>query len=57
MEEESFSKAVTPPKVVGYYRLGKEPAGTFQISICHRPKWIHRQFMRIFFGFYWFDFK
>jgi hypothetical protein len=53
--EESFFKAVTPPKVVGGYRLGKELKGTVQFNICHKPKWLHRQFMRIFFGLYWFD--
>jgi hypothetical protein len=55
--EESFFKAITPPKVVGGYRLGKKLKGTVQFNICHKPKWIHRQFMRIFFGLYWFDFK
>ena len=48
---------IAPPEYVGGYRLGKQDTGYFQINLTHKPKWLHRQMMRIFFGWYWFDEK
>ena len=47
----------TPPKVVGGYRLGKELNGSIQINLCYKPNFIHRFFMKVCLGWYWFDQK
>ena len=48
---------VTPPKYVGGYRLGNQPTHYVQFNLSHKPNWLHRQCMRIFLGWYWFDEK
>ena len=47
-----------PPKVKGWYVLGStDKSNTLSISLTFKPKWFHRQMMRIFFGWYWVDEK
>lgn len=47
-----------PPKIKGWYVLGStDKSNTLSISLTFKPKWIHRQMMRIFFGWYWVDEK
>jgi hypothetical protein len=48
---------VAPPKVVGGYRLGKELTGSVQFNLTYKPNRIHRFFMKICLGWYWFDQK
>ena len=65
MEEHTFTgkltdetwivKPTTLPKVVGGYRMGKHTTDYIQFNMYHKPIWFHRQMMRIFFGWYWFD--
>jgi hypothetical protein len=50
---ETFKIAETPP--VGGYRFGNASSYYTQINLNYKPKWIHRQFMKIFFGLYWFN--
>jgi len=53
--KEKFITAETPPPLVGGYRFGNASTYYTQINLTYKPKWLHRQFMRIFFGLYWFD--
>ncbi len=47
-----------PPKVKGAYVLGsKNITNTISFHLEFKPKWLHRQMMRIFFGWYWVDKK
>jgi hypothetical protein len=47
-----------PPKIKGWYVLGStDKSNTLSISLTQKPKWLHRQMMRIFFGWYWVDEK
>jgi|SanBayMetagenome_1026888.scaffolds.fasta_scaffold332421_1 hypothetical protein len=48
-------KPITLPKVIGGYRLGKQISNNLQFTMTHKPIWLHRQMMRICFGWYWFD--
>jgi hypothetical protein len=48
---------VAPPKVVGGYRIGKELTGSIQFNLTYKPNFIHRFFMKICLGWYWFDQK
>jgi hypothetical protein len=48
---------IPEPDPVGGYRIGKIPTGYIQFNLTHKPKWIHRQFMRILLGWYWYDNK
>jgi hypothetical protein len=48
---------VAPPKVVGGYRIGKELTESIQFNLTHKPSRIHRFFMKICLGWYWFDQK
>ena len=41
----------------GCYALGNNKANTLCFYFDRKPKWLHRQMMRIFFGWYWFDEK
>mgnify|MGYP003331247848 FL=1 len=52
--EKTFS-IVSPPAAVGGYRFGNEKNYYIQFNLNHKPKWLHRQCMRIFFGMYWYD--
>jgi hypothetical protein len=45
------------PKYVGGYRNTKDGDIYVQFHLQKKPKWIHRQFMRILLGFYWVDNK
>ena len=57
INEPSMFKFYTPPKVVGGYRLGKDLTGSIQFNLTYKPNPIHRFFMRICLGWYWFDNK
>jgi hypothetical protein len=46
-----------PPKSVGGYRIGKELNGSIQFNLTYKPNRIHRFFMKICLGWYWFDAK
>lgn len=47
-----------PPKVKGAYVLGsRNMTNTISFHLVFKPKWLHRQMMRIFFGWYWVDEK
>ena len=46
-----------PIHMDGYYRFGKETINCTKFSIAHKPKRIHRFFMRVVFGLYWEDNK
>ena len=52
--EKTFS-IVSPPTAVGGYRFGKRVENYIQFNLMYKPKWLHRQCMRIFFGMYWHD--
>lgn len=41
----------------GCYRFGKETINCTKFSIAHKPKRIHRFFMRVILGLYWEDNK
>jgi hypothetical protein len=43
------------PVYVGGYRFGNQEVNYVQMMLTYKPKWIHRQFARIFFGLYWYD--
>ena len=55
--DPSMFKTYTPPTYVGGYRIGKELIGSIQFNLTYKPKRIHRFFMRICLGWYWFDQK
>jgi len=57
IDNEIQFKAYTPPKVAGGYRIGKELNGSIQFNLTHKPNRIHRFFVRICLGWYWFDAK
>lgn len=42
---------------VGGYRLGPDELNSVQFNFTKKPKWFHRQFMRILLGFHWIDNK
>ncbi len=45
-----------PPKVKGAYVLGsRNKINTIAFHLTFKPKWLHRQMMRIFLGWYWVD--
>lgn len=47
-----------PPKVKGAYVLGsRNMENTIAFHLAFKPKWFHRQMMRIFLGWYWVDEK
>ena len=48
---------VSSPNYVGGYRIGKEFEWSCQFNLAYKPKRIHRFFMRICLGWYWFDVK
>ena len=50
---ETFKIAERPS--VGGYRFGNASTYYTQMNLNYKPKWLHRQFMRIFFGLYWFN--
>ena len=56
-ETITLNTLISPPKYVGGYRIGKLNTGYIQFNLTHKPKWIHRQFMRILLGWYWYDEK
>ena len=49
--------AKTPPPSVGGYRFGNASTHYTQMNLNYKPKWLHRQCMKMFFGLYWFDQK
>jgi len=53
--ETTAFKIATSPQPVGGYRFGHAPTYCTQINLNYKPKWLHRQCMRIFFGMYWFE--
>ena len=54
--DNTFRK-ISYPKQVGGYRIGKVSSQSIQFNLTHKPNWLHRQCMRIFLGWYWFDNK
>lgn len=52
---ETEFKVYEPVHMDGYYRFGKETVNCTKFSIAHKPKRIHRFFMRVVFGLYWED--
>ena len=46
-----------PPVYVGGYRFGNLTENYMQMNLTYKPKWIHRQFAKMFLGLYWFDNK
>ena len=54
--DNTFRK-ISDPKQVGGYRIGKVSSQSIQFNLTHKPNWLHRQCMRIFLGWYWFDNK
>jgi hypothetical protein len=52
---ERFKISERPPLLVGGYRFGNASTYYTQVNLYYKPNWLHRQFMRIFFGLYWFD--
>ena len=46
---------ISPPKCVGGYRIGNSNSNHIQFNLVYKPKWLHRQCMRILLGWYWFD--
>jgi hypothetical protein len=57
IDDEIQFKAYTPPTYVGGYRIGKELIGSIQFNLTYKPNFIHRFFMKICLGWYWFDQK
>jgi hypothetical protein len=55
--DPSMFKTYTPPTYVGGYRIGKELTGSIQFNLTYKPNFIHRFFMKICLGWYWFDQK
>jgi len=56
-ETITLNALVSPPEYVGGYRIGKSTTAYMQFNLTYKPKWLHRQFMRILLGWYWFDAK
>ena len=57
LQEPTF-EFIKPPKIKGWYVLGStDKSNTLSFSFTFKPKWFHRQMMRIFFGWYWVDEK
>lgn len=54
-DSEPAMFVVSPPIYVGGYRIGNHKSNYIQFNLKDKPKWLHRQFMRIFLGWYWFD--
>jgi hypothetical protein len=54
-KQEELKIAKNPPLPVGGYRFGNASTYYTQMNLNYKPKWLHRQFMRIFFGLYWFN--
>lgn len=50
---ETFKIAERP--YVGGYRFGNASTYYTQMNLNYKPKWLHRQCMKMFFGLYWFD--
>lgn len=44
-----------PKPVVGCYRVGKPIIHCTKFFMYHKPKRVHRFFMRVFLGWYWED--
>jgi len=55
--ENKLNTLVSQPNHVGGYRVGKLTTGYLQFNLTYKPNWFHRQCMRIFLGWYWFDNK
>jgi hypothetical protein len=57
-QQEPTFEFIKPPKIKGWYVLGStNKSNTLSISLTWKPKWLHRQMMKIFFGWYWVDEK
>jgi hypothetical protein len=55
IETTTFKIAERPPLPMGGYRFGTASTYCTQMNLSYKPKWFHRQCMRIFFGMHWFD--
>lgn len=57
-QENVINGGITTPKVKGAYVLGsRNKTNTIAFHLTFKPKWLHRQMMRIFLGWYWVDEK
>ena len=57
-QQEPTFEFIKPPKVKGGYVFGsRNKTNTIAFHLPFKPKWFHRQMMRIFFGWYWVDEK
>jgi hypothetical protein len=43
------------PTYVGGYRFGNRSTNYVQLNLPYKPHWLHRTFMRICLGMYWYD--
>ena len=59
MEEQIqyITPTYTGPKYPGGYRFGNHSSGYTQINLTRKPNFIHRFFMKVLLGLYWFDEK
>ena len=39
--------------VIGYYYIDNDVTNTISLTMYTKPKWLHRQCMRVFFGIKW----
>jgi len=46
-------KIIDQPKIVGWYRVGKDKFNCTKFGIYHKPNFIKRFFMRTLLDFYW----
>ena len=51
-EQEPAMFLISPPNHVGGYRIGNDKKNYIQFNLIKKPKWLHRQCMRIFLGWY-----
>ena len=54
-EKESTTFKLTKKYYVGGYRIGKLESGYTQFNLTKKPNWFHRQIVKWFLGWYWFD--
>lgn len=55
--EKSNISVLSPEisKCVGGYRFGNQSTCYVQLNLTYRPNWIHRTFMKVCLGMYWYD--
>ena len=56
LNQNKMKQQENTPKVKGAYVLGsRNKTNTIAFHLAFKPKWLHRQMMRIFLGWYWVD--